>query len=100
MSLSIGTALIPLKAAGGEPAKAKCCAKMKQQTGDCGKHAPKPQKEKRCCAACAVGLATLTKVAERLVPPAETQKWLAAYLVDEHSRSERPPVPPPRFAFI
>ena len=81
-----------------ETDQADCCARMKMQSSDheCERHAPKPEPDKQCCAFCAMGCAILATSAAPFVYPPMGDETFAAYISSEHSRSQRPPVPPPR----
>jgi hypothetical protein len=71
---------------------------MKAESGthECDRHAPKSEQDKECCALCAIGLALVATFAAPFVYPPVGDETFAAYLSSEHSRSQRPPVPPPR----
>ena len=81
-----------------ETNKTDCCARMKMQSydHDCERHAPKPESDKQCCALCVMGCAVLATAAAPFVYPPVGDETFAAYISSEHSRSQRPPVPPPR----
>ena len=98
LSCSIGVAAIPRQAPALDIQKTNCYAKMKMPSAfhDCGRHAPKSDQEKECCALCAFGLAVMTAGATSFVYPPVGDETFAAYISSEHSRSQRPPVPPPR----
>jgi hypothetical protein len=95
---SIALAAIPRPAPPPESAKTDCCAKMKAEssTRDCERHAPKSDQDKECCALCAIGLALVATFAAPFVYPPVGDETFAAYISSEHSRSQPPPVPPPR----
>jgi hypothetical protein len=91
-------AAIPRQPLLPEIQKSDCCAKMKaeSQSHDCDHQAPKSDPEKQCCAACAFGLAGILAGATPFIYPAAGDQTFAAYLLSERTRSQRPPVPPPR----
>jgi hypothetical protein len=95
---SIALAAVPRQAPPPESAKTDCCAKMKAEaaTRECDRHAPKSDQDKQCCALCAIGLALVATFAAPFVYPPVGDETFAAYISSEHSRSQRPPVPPPR----
>lgn len=98
ISCTIAFAAAPRQATAPEPAKTDCCAKMKIESAghDGDHHPPKSDQEKQCCAACPLGLALLvTPATPFLYPPVGDQSF-AAFISSEHTRSQRPPVPPPR----
>jgi hypothetical protein len=78
--------------------KADCCAKMKigDAQHDCGKQAPKSKQERQCCAACAIGLTLLLSPGKPFFYPPSAGNPFATYSALDYSRSDRPPVPPPR----
>jgi hypothetical protein len=75
-----------------------CCAKMKSgsTSHECERHAPKSDPDKQCCAACAFGLAGIISTGTQLVYPSTGDETFAAFIASEQTRSQRPPVPPPR----
>jgi len=98
LSASIAFAAIPRQPLVPEIEKTDCCAKMKAESAshDCDRHAPKSDPDKQCCATCAFGLAGIVAAATPFVYPPVGDENFAAYLLSEHTRSQRPPVPPPR----
>jgi hypothetical protein len=98
LSCAIGFAAIPRQPVVPELQKTDCCAKMKTESlgHECDRHAPKPDPDKQCCAACALGLAAIVSAATPFVYPPVGDETFAAFISSEHSRSQRPPVPPPR----
>jgi hypothetical protein len=95
---SLAFAAIPRQPLVPEPEKSDCCAKMKAQSAshDCDRHAPKPDPDQQCCAACAFGLAGIMTAATPFVYPPVGDETFTAYISSEHTRSQQPPVPPPR----
>jgi len=95
---SIALAAVPRQAPPPESGKTDCCAKMKTEssTRECDRHEPKSDQDKQCCALCAFGLAFFATFATPFVYPPVGDETFAAYISSEHSRSQRPPVPPPR----
>jgi len=95
---SIALAAVPRQAPPPENAKTDCCAKMKTESAphECDRHTPKSDQDKECCALCAIGLALVATYAAPFVYPPVGDETFAAYVSSEHSRSQRPPVPPPR----
>jgi hypothetical protein len=75
-----------------------CCAKMKAQSGshDCERHTPKSDPDKQCCVLCSSCLAGVLATATRFFYPPNGNETFAAYISSEQTRSQRPPVPPPR----
>jgi hypothetical protein len=98
LSCSIAFAVVPREPLVPATEKMSCCAKMKMETvgHDCERHAPKPDQDKQCCAFCALGLGLPATFAAAFVYPPVGDETFAAYISSEHTRSQRPPVPPPR----
>src|ERR1700741_2516470 len=99
MSISLLSLFTPVTpAVTVRPAKADCCARMNMgdDQNDCGKQAPKSTQDRQCCAACAIGLTLFLSPAKPFFYPPLTGNLFASYFAVEHSRSDRPPVPPPR----
>ena len=95
MSISLLALFLPISGAIAIPqSKADYCTKAADD--GCCNHPPKPKQERDCCVACALAL-TLALVSGQpfFYPPCKDNRF-ADYLVSEHSRSDRPPVPPPR----
>ncbi len=95
---SIAFAAVPRRPLVPELQKTGCCAKMKSESAnhECDRHAPKSDQEKECCALCAIGLALVATFATPFGYPPVGDETFAAYVSSERSRSQRPPVPPPR----
>jgi len=98
IACSIGFAAVPAQMPVTQIERAGCCAKVKAEaaTRECDRHAPKSDQDKECCALCALGCALLVSFATPFVYPPVGDETFAAYISSEHSRSHRPPVPPPR----
>ena len=98
ISCSIAFAAVPAQMPVTQIEKMSCCAKTKAETAghDCERHAPKSDQDKECCALCAIGLSLVATFAAPFVYPPVGDETFAAYISSEHSRSQRPPVPPPR----
>src|ERR1700674_4887818 len=98
ISCSIALAAVPARMPVPQIEKADCCAKIKAEaaSNDCDHHAPKSDQEKQCCAACPYGCALLLTAAAPFVYPPVGDESFAAFISSEHTRSQRPPVPPPR----
>jgi hypothetical protein len=98
LSSSLALAAIPREPLVPEIEKADCCAKMKAESVShaCDRHAPKSDPDKQCCAACAFGLTGIISTGAPFVYPPIGDETFAAYISSEQTRSQRPPVPPPR----
>ena len=101
LALSLTFTVIPTRTAAATPAKSSCCARMKMSgsANDCGKHSPKSQ-DRDCCVACANCL-TLYLPSQQPFNFSPSLRWILALTsMRENSRTERPPVPPPRSAVV
>jgi hypothetical protein len=100
ISCSIAAAAIPSRTSAPVPQteKTSCCAKTKPEstTHECDRHAPKSDQDKECCALCALGCALFVSFSTPFVYPPVGDETFTAYISSERSRSQRPPVPPPR----
>jgi hypothetical protein len=99
LSGSLAVAALPRQPLVPEIQKTDCCAKMKAESSghDCDHHpAPKPDPDQQCCAACAFGLAGVLATGSPFVYPATGDENFAAYVLSKRTRSQQPPVPPPR----
>lgn len=101
ISLSVALAVLPLPAVAMPlPHKsAECCAKITSghDAKACGRQMPKSTPDRECCAACTVGLVLIAGASSPVIIPARAGESLALVNLDTHRRTERPPVPPPRF---
>jgi hypothetical protein len=100
LTLSVLVTAMPMPAAMAAPTKSSCCARMKmgQPANDCGKQAPKSQGNRDCCVGCANCLVLYLPNHHQL-NFSPTLAWILALTsVRENSRTERPPVAPPRSA--
>ena len=99
MVIVLVTTFVPARAATGL-IKASCCASMKANTfaGDsgCRHDQPTQSNDERCCAGCAFCVAVLPARTNRFACPPAAEQGFTMLLVNALSRSERPPVPPPR----
>lgn len=98
LSASLVFAALPRQPLLPQIQKTDCCAKIKMEfaTHDCDQQTPKPDPDQQCCAACAFGLAAvLANAAASIYPPVADENF-AAYVLSEQTRSQRPPIPPPR----
>jgi len=97
MALSIFAVNLPVRADVPQPPRHRmsCCAHIAGERGHCGSEPVKSQ-DHACCPGCTVGLSLfLASTAPFIFSPEPGEK-----LIDEigasPSRSDRPPVPPPR----
>jgi hypothetical protein len=98
VSSSLAFAAVPRQPLAPEVQKTDCCAKMKAESAghECDRHSPKSDPDQECCAACAYGLAAVIAFATPFVYASLGDETFAAYISSEHTRSQRPPGPPPR----
>src|SRR5436190_20884372 len=98
---SLGAMPQPAQAAVVQPSHSDCCAGMETNhpKNDCGGKAPQSKQDRQCCAACALGLVWYVANSGTLMPPPNGDQRFAAPVLNNRSRSERPPTPPPRTAF-
>lgn len=98
MSVALMALTLPLRAMVPPETQARdCCAAMsKQDDGHHCKHEPVKPKDRPCCPACVNALVFLLSPAAPFIFSPDTGERLAAALLYEPSRVERPPVPPPR----
>jgi hypothetical protein len=95
---SLGPLAQPLQSALPLPGRSDCCAKMKmnEPQNDCSKEAPKSKQDRQCCATCVIGLDLFIASATPLATTQPGDESFPLYHLQERSRSERPPTPPPR----
>jgi hypothetical protein len=98
LSSSLALAAIPREPQVPEIEKTDCCAKMKANPAshDGEQPAPKPDPDKQCCVLCANCVAGVLPPAVPFVYPPMGTETFAAYIFAGQTRSQRPPVPPPR----
>ncbi|HEX8899260.1 MAG TPA: hypothetical protein VF751_11230 [Chthoniobacterales bacterium] len=98
LSASLGFAAIPRQPPVPQVEKDECCAKIKAESvnHECERHAPKSDPDKQCCATCVLCLSGVIAAATPFVYSPVGDETFAAYLSSEHTRSQQPPVPPPR----
>jgi hypothetical protein len=102
LAASLGTMPQPSQILFAQPAHSNCCAGMESShhpKNDCGGKAPQSKEDRQCCAACALGLALCPEEAAGLLVSPEGDERFAVLILNERSRSDRPPTPPPRAAF-
>jgi hypothetical protein len=98
---SIALAAVPAEVPVAQTEKKSCCAKMKMESAarECERHAPKSEQDQQCCALCALGCGLPATFATSFIYPPVGAETFAAYIPSEHTRSQPPPVPPPRVWF-
>jgi hypothetical protein len=100
---SLGPLAQPPQSAAPQPHRSDCCAKMMRSNdtdNDCGKQMPNSKQDQQCCAICVIALDLFLASGIELAPPMMGEETFARYLLTEHSRSDPPPIPPPRLATV
>jgi hypothetical protein len=91
---------IPTRAGVLPQSNPRCCAEMTnsdQSGGGMASHCPgNPMQQKQCCAACALSLTLFPGTASSFVYLTGRQQMFDDTTVRAFSRTDRPPVPPPR----
>jgi hypothetical protein len=98
VTLSIFAVTLPVRAEAPQPPRHQmsCCAHMAGERGHCGGGEPVKSQDRQCCPGCTVGLSLfLTATAAFIFSPEGGEK-LSDVIAASLSRSDRPPVPPPR----
>jgi len=98
VALSIFAVTLQVRAEVPQPRQHRmsCCAHMAGERGHCGGSEPVKSQDRQCCPGCTVGLSLfLTSTAAFIFSP-EGGKRLIDEIAASSSRSDRPPVPPPR----
>jgi len=73
-----------------------CCKHMPGEPGHCGGGEPVKSQDRQCCPACTAGLSLFLASTSVLVFSPERGEKLMDEVAVSSSRSDRPPVPPPR----
>ena len=78
------------------PHRMSCCKYTAGERGHCGGSEPVQSQDSHCCAACNAGLSLfLASASIHIFSPERGEKFLSEDTASA-SRSDRPPVPPPR----
>src|SRR5438132_1692605 len=97
VALSIFAVTLPVRAEVPQPPRHRmsCCAHTAGERGHCGGE-PVKSPDRQCCPACTVGLSLfLASASVFIFSPGRGEK-LVGEIAASSSRSDRPPVPPPR----
>jgi hypothetical protein len=78
------------------PYRMSCCAHMAGERGHCGDSEPVKSQDRQGCAACNLCLSLIAASTYPFVFSPEHGEKLVAENAASSSRSDRPPVPPPR----
>jgi hypothetical protein len=99
VALSIFAVTLPVRA--GAPVqppqhRMSCCKHFPGEPGHCGGGEPVQSQDSQCCSACNVGLSLFLASASVLIFSHEGGEKFFSKTAASSSRSDRPPVPPPR----
>jgi hypothetical protein len=93
---SIFAVTLPVRAEVPRQHRMSCCAHMAGERGHCGGSEPVKSQDRQCCPACTLGLSLfLTLTAAFIFSPEAGERFIDE-IAASSSRSDRPPVPPPR----
>jgi hypothetical protein len=91
--------IIPTHSEAALPAKLHCCSAMVAPGHMTSQHCPiDPMQQQQCCAACALSLSLISPGNSSFIFSTFCQGRLPDGGMRPTPRSDRPPVPPPRFA--
>jgi hypothetical protein len=95
---SIFAVTLPVRAEVPQPPRQRmsCCAHMAGERGHCGGGEPVKSPDRQCCPACTVGLSLFLASGSVFIFSPERGERLISEIAASASRSDRPPVPPPR----
>jgi hypothetical protein len=79
-----------------KPHQASCCAHLKGVAHCSNKQAPAKPEQDQCCGFCVLGMALISDQVASFQPPPLGDELFPNFVMKERSRSDRPPVPPPR----
>src|SRR5437588_6286382 len=98
VALSIFAVTLPVRAEVPQPRQHRmsCCAHMAGERGHCGGSEPVKSQDRQCCAGCSVGLSLFLASASIFIFSPDRGEKLVGEIAASSSRSDRPPVPPPR----
>jgi hypothetical protein len=78
------------------PHRMSCCAHTPGEPGHCGGAEPVKSQERQCCAACNLCFALIAVSNYPFLFSPDGGEKLFGEIIASSSRSDRPPVPPPR----
>jgi len=95
---SIFALSLPTRAEVPQPPRHRmtCCAHMAGERGHCDGSEPVKSQDHACCPACNVGLSLFLASTAAFIFSPERGERLIDEIAASSSRSDRPPVPPPR----
>jgi len=98
IALSIFAVTLPVRAEVPQPTRHRmgCYAHMAGERGHCGGSEPVKSQDRACCPACTVGLSLFLASTAAFIFSSERGERLIDGIAASSSRSDRPPVPPPR----
>jgi hypothetical protein len=98
VALSIFAVTLPVRAEVPQPRQHRmsCCAHMAGESGHCEGSEPVKSQDRQCCPGCTADLSLfLTSSAAFIFSPEGGERFIDE-IAASSSRSDRPPVPPPR----
>jgi hypothetical protein len=98
VALSIFAVILPVRAEVPQPPRHRmsCCGHMASERGHCGGSEPVKSQDRQCCPGCTVGLSLFLASTAAFIFLPESGERLSDEIAASSSRSDRPPVPPPR----
>jgi hypothetical protein len=98
VALSIFAVTLPVRAEVPQPPRHRmgCCAHVAGERGHCGGGEPVKSQDRQCCPACTIGLSLFLASAAVFIFSPERGERFIDEIAASSSRSDRPPVPPPR----
>ena len=98
VAASIFAVTLPTRAEVSKPPRHRmsCCAQMAGERGHCGGSEPMKSQDGQGCAACNLCLSLIATSSFSFVFPPDHGEKLVDEIAGSSSRSDRPPVPPPR----
>jgi hypothetical protein len=98
VALSIFAVTLPVRAEvpQSHQHRMSCCAHMAGERSHCGGGEPVKSQDRQCCPACNVGISLFLASCSVFIFSQERGEKLVSEIAASSSRSDRPPVPPPR----
>ena len=98
VAASIFAVTLPTRAEVAQPTRHRmsCCAHMASERGHCGGSEPMKSQDRQGCAACNLCLSLIAASTYPFVFSPDRGEKLVGEIAASSSRSDRPPVPPPR----
>ena len=98
VAASIFAVTLPTRAEVPKPPRHRtsCCAHMPGESGHCGRTEPVKSQDRQCCAPCNLCFSLIAVSNYLFVFSPDRGEKLVGEIATSSSRSDRPPVPPPR----